>query len=48
MSKMRNQVDGCSIIIKSKLPLKLRALYRSFDGSLLPLKVMEALKDEKK
>jgi len=47
MSKMEYQVDNCSIIFKLKLPLKLRVFYRSFNCSLLPMKVMGGLKDEK-
>jgi len=48
MSKMRYQVNICSIVIKLKPPLRLREFYRSFDCSLLPMEVMGALKDEKK
>jgi len=47
MSKMKHHVDNCSIIIKLKLPLKLRVLYGSFNCSLLPMEVTGALKDEK-
>ena len=44
---MKHRVDNCSIIIKLKVPLELRVLYGSFNSSLLPLEVMEGLKDEK-
>tara|TARA_B100000686_G_C16146822_1_gene644824 strand:- start:374 stop:613 length:240 start_codon:yes stop_codon:yes gene_type:complete len=47
MSKMKYQLDNCSIIIKPKLSLKLRVLQGSFNCSLLPLKVMGGLKGEK-
>ncbi len=47
MSKMKHQANNCSISIKRILPLTMRAVYRSFDCSLLPMEVMGGLSDEK-
>jgi len=44
---MKYQVNNCSVSIKLIPPLLTRVVYRSFNCSLLPLKVIGETRDER-